>query len=347
MSDTENNLVLVADDEPSTRELVVNHLLTQGYRVIEASDGDEAWALANEHLPNLIILDVMMPGMSGWEVCRRVREEVSLAHTGVIMLTGIGEHLNAMTSPLYGADAYVDKPFEFTDLDEKVQDTLRNRSRGTFGRPDGADLEPSSGPTPDSIDYLSAVVPEAPLTIGLPGNAQVDADAFQKKAAGTKTRGVPAEAAETKVGRKRLPSKTQRTSAKPKAQAKAKTRAKSKPKPKAKVKTKAVATVRHKTKSTKSTARASKTAARRTRSGSQSAKGKRKASTKRPTTKRASTRKAARKPRAANPAKSRKAKRAIVKARASTQAKPAGKARRASKSTRQRTRDSVRKPAGG
>jgi DNA-binding response OmpR family regulator len=163
MPETENNVVLVADDEPSTRELVSNHLRNRGYQVVEASDGDEAWSLAEEHLPNLVILDVMMPGMSGWEVCRRIREAVSLAHTGVIMLTGIGEHLNAMTSPLYGADAYVDKPFEFRDLDEKVAESLASRSRGILGRPDGADVEPVSGPSPDSVDYLTDLrAPPAP-----------------------------------------------------------------------------------------------------------------------------------------------------------------------------------------
>ncbi len=166
MPETENNVVLVADDEPSTRELVANHLRSRGYQVVEASDGDEAWELAQEHLPNLIILDVMMPGMSGWEVCRRIREAVSLAHTGVIMLTGIGEHLNAMTSPLYGADAYVDKPFEFRDLDEKVAESLASRSRGILGRPDGADVEPPSGSPPESVEYLAETV-SAPATAEL------------------------------------------------------------------------------------------------------------------------------------------------------------------------------------
>ena len=97
--------------------------------MLEASDGDQAWELAHEHLPHLVILDVMMPGMSGWEVCRKIREAVSLAHTGVIMLTGIGESLNEMTSPLYGADAHVDKPFEFADLDEKIKETWSVVSR--------------------------------------------------------------------------------------------------------------------------------------------------------------------------------------------------------------------------
>jgi DNA-binding response OmpR family regulator len=129
-------LVLVADDEPSMLELVARHLRTMNapkLEVIQASDGEEAWRLAREHLPDLVVLDVMMPGMSGWEVCRKIREDVALAHTGVVMLTGIGENLNQMTSPLYGADAYIDKPFEFEDFDDKIRDTLQARIRQREG----------------------------------------------------------------------------------------------------------------------------------------------------------------------------------------------------------------------
>jgi DNA-binding response OmpR family regulator len=129
-------LVLVADDEPSMLELVARHLSTMSdpkLEVIQASDGEEAWRLAREHLPDLVVLDVMMPGMSGWEVCRKIREDVALAHTGVVMLTGIGENLNQMTSPLYGADAYIDKPFEFDDFDSKVKDTLKARAKQREG----------------------------------------------------------------------------------------------------------------------------------------------------------------------------------------------------------------------
>src|SRR5215213_9547085 len=129
-------LVLVADDEPSMLELVARHLRTMNdpkLEVIQASDGEEAWRLAREHLPDLVVLDVMMPGMSGWEVCRKIREDIALAHTGVVMLTGIGENLNQMTSPLYGADAYIDKPFEFEDFDDKVRDTLKGREGQRLG----------------------------------------------------------------------------------------------------------------------------------------------------------------------------------------------------------------------
>ena len=120
-------VVLVADDEPTMLELVSRHLRAINQpklEVIEASDGDEAWRLAREKLPDLVVLDVMMPGMSGWEVCRRIRETEKVAKTPVIMLTGIGERLNEMTSPLYGANDYLDKPFEFDVLENKVREAL-------------------------------------------------------------------------------------------------------------------------------------------------------------------------------------------------------------------------------
>src|SRR5277367_45501 len=125
-------LVLVAEDEPTMLELVVRHLRTFDHpklEVIEAPDGDEAWRLAQEHLPDLVVLDVMMPGMSGWDVCRKIREDrARFAHTSVLMLTGIGERVNEMTSPLFGADAYIDKPFGFEELDDKVRGALEKHA---------------------------------------------------------------------------------------------------------------------------------------------------------------------------------------------------------------------------
>jgi DNA-binding response OmpR family regulator len=135
-------VVLVADDEPTMLELVSRHLRSidrPKLEVIEASDGDEAWRLARERLPDLVVLDVMMPGMSGWEVCRKIRQDAALAHTGVLMLTGIGETLNETTSPLFGADEYIDKPFDFEKLDEKIVHVLEKRAaqREAVPRPIG------------------------------------------------------------------------------------------------------------------------------------------------------------------------------------------------------------------
>jgi DNA-binding response OmpR family regulator len=176
-------LVLVADDEPTMLELVARHLKSMDnprLDVIEASDGEQAWRLAREHLPDLVVLDVMMPGMSGWEVCRKIREDVALAHTGVVMLTGIGENLNQMTSPLYGADAYVDKPFEFGELDEKVKGALEARAaqRGGISRPASNGV---SGPAKDAPRKKTAKA-AAPKAKAAPPKAQAAAPKKAKAA---------------------------------------------------------------------------------------------------------------------------------------------------------------------
>lgn len=119
--------ILVADDDVDILAIVVDHLKGRASEIHQAGDGDEALKLAREKKPDLVVLDVMMPGMSGWEVCRSIRAEPSLSHTRVIMLTGIGERLNEMTSPLYGADDFLDKPFEFEDLDAKIDALLKKK----------------------------------------------------------------------------------------------------------------------------------------------------------------------------------------------------------------------------
>jgi len=119
--------VVIADDDLEILTMVRTLLRRRDVKLLEASDGEEAMRLIRENEPDLVVLDVMMPGMSGWEVCKAIREDDTLAETGVIMLTGIGERLNEMTSPLYGANAYLDKPFELTDLDAAVTEVLSAR----------------------------------------------------------------------------------------------------------------------------------------------------------------------------------------------------------------------------
>ena len=122
--------ILVADDDLEILALIARHLSELPAEILEASDGEEALHLAQHERPNVIVLDVMMPSMSGWEVCRAIREDKALTGTNVIMLTGIGERLNEMTSPLYGADDFLDKPFKLDDLKEKVRSMLAAQNKG-------------------------------------------------------------------------------------------------------------------------------------------------------------------------------------------------------------------------
>jgi len=125
--------VLVVDDDLEILNLTRSLMRRRGFSVIEASDGDEAIRQVLENRPDLVILDVMMPGQSGWEVCRSIRETDSLKNTGVIMLTGVGHSMNELTSPLYGADAYLDKPFEFDALDALVTQVLEKHGHVANG----------------------------------------------------------------------------------------------------------------------------------------------------------------------------------------------------------------------
>src|SRR4249919_3361723 len=119
--------VLIADDDLEILTMVRTLLRRRDIKLLEASDGEEAMRLIRENTPDLVVLDVMMPGMSGWEICKAIREDGDLSSIGIIMLTGIGERLNEMTSPLYGADAHLDKPFELSALDEAVTRVLGER----------------------------------------------------------------------------------------------------------------------------------------------------------------------------------------------------------------------------
>ncbi len=107
--------VLIADDDLEMRRLVRRALAPLGVDIIEAHNGEEALEQLIVEQPDAMVLDVMMPVLSGWEILKYLREKPTLSHIKVLMLTGVGKTVNALTAPLYGADAYLDKPF---DLDE-------------------------------------------------------------------------------------------------------------------------------------------------------------------------------------------------------------------------------------
>jgi DNA-binding response OmpR family regulator len=126
---TKKPVILIADDDPEILTMLGIRLSKKGYEVLEAVDGNQTLSLAHQHHPDLVLLDVMMPGKNGWEVAKELRANDSFANVGIVMLTAIGEKVNEMTSPLYGADAFVDKPFDFSDLEAKIKKVLEDRAK--------------------------------------------------------------------------------------------------------------------------------------------------------------------------------------------------------------------------
>jgi len=114
--------VLVVDDEPTIREIVVTYLKRDGYRTLEAADGDRARELIDNERPDLVVLDVMLPGTDGLELCRRIRAG---SHLPVIMLTARGEESDRIVGLELGADDYVTKPFSPRELAARVRTVLR------------------------------------------------------------------------------------------------------------------------------------------------------------------------------------------------------------------------------
>ncbi|MFO0723303.1 MAG: response regulator [Myxococcota bacterium] len=124
--------LLVVDDEPEVLNLLVPFLRKKGYTVSEAEDGDQALEKILTDRPNVVLLDVMMPGLNGWEISQYVRDRPELDPVRIIMATGIGEEMNAATAPLYGADAYIDKPFRLEDVEKAVKDIVHRIETGAF-----------------------------------------------------------------------------------------------------------------------------------------------------------------------------------------------------------------------
>ena len=116
--------VLIVDDEPNIVVSLEFLLRQQGYEVLVARDGEEALATAVERRPELIVLDVMLPGLDGFEVCRRLRERTDLNGMKILMLTARGRDVERVRGLEEGADAYVTKPFSTRDLMKTVAGLL-------------------------------------------------------------------------------------------------------------------------------------------------------------------------------------------------------------------------------
>jgi two-component system response regulator RegX3 len=143
--------ILVVDDEPSITEFVSYNLKKEGYEVAVASDGDEALALAKREPFDLVVLDVMLPGIDGYEVCRRLRAESEIP---VLFLSARDTELDKVVGLEIGGDDYLAKPFGVRELQARVKALLRRRHAGAR---DG-------GVVSDRIEMAGIVVDDAAHT---------------------------------------------------------------------------------------------------------------------------------------------------------------------------------------
>src|ERR1700712_2991287 len=141
-SGTYHATVLVVDDDPTVREVVSRYLARDGHRVIERSNGIDGLQAALAEHPDLVVLDLMMPGMDGLAVCRELRKQSAVP---VIMLTALGEESDRVIGLEYGADDYVTKPFSPRELALRVAGVLRRSGHPALPNAPGSETPLADG----------------------------------------------------------------------------------------------------------------------------------------------------------------------------------------------------------
>ena len=126
--------VLVVEDEPAQREILIYNLESEGFEVFRAGTGDEALLLVDEDQPDVILLDWMLPGVSGIEICRRLRARTSTRSVPIIMMSAKSEETDRVRGLETGADDYVVKPFSIAELIARVRTQLRRVRPATVGQ---------------------------------------------------------------------------------------------------------------------------------------------------------------------------------------------------------------------
>jgi len=117
--------ILIVDDNPTNVKVLQTRLAAEGYEVITASDGEEALAAAKQHTPDLILLDVMMPKLDGFEVCRRLRADPSFPFTPIVLVTAMADSKDIVAGLEAGGDEYLTKPVDHAALAARVRSMLR------------------------------------------------------------------------------------------------------------------------------------------------------------------------------------------------------------------------------
>ena len=127
---TYDGTVLIVDDEPSARDTLEALLADRGYQLVFAASGSEALEKARAVTPDVILLDVMMPGMDGFEVCQKLRTDPRLAEVPIVMVTALDDHASRLHGMMVGADDFLSKPFNSTELKARIRTITRlNRYR--------------------------------------------------------------------------------------------------------------------------------------------------------------------------------------------------------------------------
>ncbi|MCS6993234.1 MAG: response regulator [Anaerolineales bacterium] len=116
--------IVIAEDEPDIRELIAFTLRFAGHEVIAGTNGEEGYLLAKKERPDLVMLDVRMPKLTGYEACKRIKAEPELAHTPVIFLSAKGQDSEIEQGLAAGAEEYLLKPFAPDQLVERVKNVL-------------------------------------------------------------------------------------------------------------------------------------------------------------------------------------------------------------------------------
>jgi class 3 adenylate cyclase/CheY-like chemotaxis protein len=132
--------ILIVDDNETNRDILLTRLSTHGYDLMQAADGEEALAAAKEHLPDLILLDVMMPKIDGIEVCRRLKNDATLPFMPIILVTAKADTKDVVIGLEAGADEYLTKPIDQVALVARVKSVLRLKELHDQVRAQAADL---------------------------------------------------------------------------------------------------------------------------------------------------------------------------------------------------------------
>lgn len=143
--------VLVVEDNPDILELVAYHLEAQGYEVVRAMTGENALAQAGKTAPDLVILDVMLPGINGLDVCRKLKQQEATRSIPVLLLTAKSEDTDIISGLELGADDYITKPFSPKVLVARVRAVLRRVSEDKI--PDAATVLQVHGITMDTVRH--------------------------------------------------------------------------------------------------------------------------------------------------------------------------------------------------